>query len=93
MGFIAKQEATFDKYRFGVMCMMIMIQATWGSIAAYLSILNNIWLLVVIATLSAMLANAMFIAQAKAKVCLIGFWLSMVLSTIIIAINTVIFVV
>lgn len=91
MGFIAKQEVTFDKYRFGLMCVMIMIQATWGSIAAYLSILQNIWVLVVIATLSAMLTNAMFISQAKAKVCVTAFWLSIALSTVIIGINTVLF--
>lgn len=87
MGFITKQEETFDKYRFGIMSIMVMVQSSYLSLAAYLSILNDNWFFVSIAAVSSMGANAMFLAQAKARVCLIGFWLSMAIGTIIILVN------
>lgn len=83
MSFISKQEASFDKYRFGVMSLMIMTQSCLGSIAAYISVLNHNWVFVSIAVFAAMGSNAMFIAQAKARVCLIGFYISMALHSLI----------
>ena len=87
MNWIAKQEEAFDKYRFGAMTLMITIQSCVGGIAAYLCIIQDLWSLVGIAAFLAMGSNALFIAQAKAKLCLIGFYISMVFHTIFIIIG------
>lgn len=91
MGLFTRQELIFDKYRFGLMSVMIMIQSTYASIAAYMSIINGIWVLVGIHAVATMLSNAMFLAQAKPKICLIGFWASIILATIGIVVNAIIF--
>lgn len=87
MEWFIKQEEAFDKYRFGAMTMMITIQSCIGGVAAYLAIIHDLWSLVGIAAFLAMGSNAMFIAQQKASICIIGFYASVVINTIFIIIG------
>ena len=87
MEWLAKQEETFDKYRFGAMTMMITFQSCLGGIAAYLGVIHGLWAIVGISAFLAMGSNAMFIAQSKAKVCLIGFYLASIVHIIFIIIG------
>ncbi len=87
MNWIAKQEEAFDKYRFGAMTLMITLQSCVGGVAAYLSIIHDLWSLVGISAFLSMGSNALFIAQSKAKLCLVGFYLSMIVNTLFIIIG------
>ncbi|MBW7866689.1 MAG: hypothetical protein H3C31_00020 [Brumimicrobium sp.] len=83
MEWFVKQEATFEKYRFGLMIAMLLFQSCIGSIAAMYAINHEIWPLMSLSAALSMGSNAMFIAQAKANVCLITFYLSVVINSII----------
>lgn len=89
MEWFVKQEEAFDKYRFGAMTLMITIQSCIGGVAAYMAILHDLWSLVGIAAFLSMGSNAMFIAQAKANICIIGFYASVIINTIFIIIGLV----
>lgn len=80
MGWLAKQEATFEENRFGAMTIMITFQSCLGSIAAMLCIQNDLWLLVSVVAVLTMSSNAMFIAQADAKPCILTFYLSVIVN-------------
>jgi len=84
MGWLTKQEATFEKNRFGAMTIMITFQSCLGSVAAMLAIQNNQWAIVSIIAVLTMSSNSMFIAQADAKPCIITFYLSVIVNAAII---------
>lgn len=85
MGWLTKQEATFDKHRFGAMTAMLTFQSCLGSVAAMLCMQNDLWVVVSIIALLTMSSNSMFIAQAEPKICIITFYLSVIASAITIA--------
>lgn len=76
MSWLTKQESAFEENRFGAMTIMLTFQSCLGSVAAMLSIQNDVWALVSIIAVITMSSNAMFIAQADAKFCIITFYLS-----------------
>lgn len=78
-----KQQIYFDKYRFGIMIPLILLQSCVGSLAALMAIKFQLWSLVSLAAALSMASNAMFIAQAKASHCLITYYLSLGISTIV----------
>lgn len=86
MEWFAKQEAYYTKYRFGLMIAMILFQSCVGSLAALMAIKFDNWFLVSVAAALSMASNAMCIAQAKANVCLLTFYLSVVINSAIIAV-------
>lgn len=84
MGWLTKQEAKFEENRFGAMTVMLTFQSCLGSVAAMLAIQDGIWALVSVVAVLTMSSNAMFIAQAEAKPCIVTFYLSVVVNTLII---------
>ncbi len=78
-----RQAENFEKTRFGWMAMLITIQSCLGSVAC-MYILQGKASVVVLALCAAvtMGSNAIFIAQANAKTCLIGFYISLVLNSV-----------
>lgn len=85
MGWLLKQEATFERHRFGAMTVMLTFQSCLGSVAAMVCMQKDLWLFVGIIAFLTMASNAMFIAQAEAKPCILTFYLSVVASALIIA--------
>ena len=83
MGWLTKQEATFEENRFGAMTVMLTFQSCLGSVAAMLCIGNGMWGLVSLVAVLTMSSNSMFIAQADAKYCIITFYISVVINTAI----------
>lgn len=87
-GWLAKQEQSFEKARFGWMAMYITIQSCLGSIAAALLLENHASdILLSLCAVITMLSNSIFIAQASAKLCLLTFYASVVVNTILILMN------
>ncbi|PKR81118.1 hypothetical protein CW751_05920 [Brumimicrobium salinarum] len=82
MGWLTKQEANFEKNRFGAMTAMLTFQSCLGSVAAMLSMQNDLWALVSVIAVITMASNAMFIAQADAKTCIITFYISVALNAL-----------
>ena len=80
MSWLTKQEDIFEENRFGAMTIMLTFQSCLGSVAAMLSIQNDIWALVSIIAVITMSSNAMFIAQANAKYCIVTFCISVLLN-------------
>lgn len=85
MEWLAKQEATFEKHRFGAMTAMLTFQSCLGSVAAMLCMQNDLWLFVSVVAFLTMASNSMFIAQQSPKPCIITFYLSVVASALVIA--------
>ena len=83
-----RQVLSFEKARWGWMAMMITIQSCIGSIACMFISYNHghTALLATCAALS-MGSNALFIALAPARLCIIGFYLSVLVNTILILTN------
>lgn len=80
-----RQTAAFEESRFGLMTIYITIQSCLGSFACMYVLENNGPDLPLILTAAVtMWANAMFIAQASAKWCMIIFYLSILTNATII---------
>lgn len=88
LNWFAKQTQNFEKARFGWMAILITAQSCLGSVACGFILKNDasIVILCVCAAVT-MGCNALLIALAPPKVCLIGFYLSMILNTFFILIN------
>lgn len=82
------QAVNFENARFGWMAMLITIQSCLGSVACGFILKNDasIIMLCVCAGIT-MGANALLIALASPKVCLIGFYISLILNTFFILVN------
>lgn len=87
MNWIAKQEETFDRNRFGAMTMLLTLQSCLGGVAAALSIQNDLWFFVSLSATVSMASLAFFIAQTNAKSCLIMFYISMIVNTVLLFVN------
>jgi hypothetical protein len=83
-----RHAAAFEKARFGWMAMLITFQSCLGA-AACMYILKNDASVFVLATCAAvsMGSNALFIALAKAKVAMAGFYISVLVNTIFLIMN------
>lgn len=90
MRWLVKQERNFEKNRFGAMTVMLTFQSCWGSVAAMLAIQDDNWFLVSVVAVLTMSSNAMFIAQADAKPCILTFYLSVFVNAIIILLSLII---
>lgn len=87
-GWFTTQSRNFENYRFGWMTLFILLQSCLGSVACMFILQNNASD-VQLASCAAvtMGSNAMFIAQAPGKWCLLTFYLSILLNTIFILMN------
>ena len=81
------QVEQFERYRFGAMTMMITAQTCLAAVAAMLSIQNDNYFLVSVCSVFAMASNTAFIAQVNAKLCVTFFYLSIIVSAIVIPLN------
>lgn len=83
-----KRAARLENARFGILAMYNAIQSCVGSIAV-MKVLQNeagmLWL--AITTAMTMASNSVFIAQGTVKVCLILFYTSVLLNSLIIIFN------
>lgn len=79
-----KQEADFDRTRYGHMVLLLTFQSCLGSVACMYNLQNvdSLFLLIVSATIT-MWSNAMFIAQSQAKWSLLVFYASVIINTAI----------
>jgi hypothetical protein len=88
MKWFNKQAALFDQGRLGLMAILITLQSCVGSIACMYVLQNDaseVWLALCAAI--TMGANAVLIAQASAKLCLITLYLSLAVNTLLIVFN------
>jgi len=84
----SKQAQSFEDARFGWMAFMITAQSCLGSIACGYILQNHASIVMLgICAAITMGCNALLIALASPKVCLIGFYLSIVLNTFFILVN------
>lgn len=83
-----KQARSFESKRFGWMTILLTAQSCLGSIACGFILKNhaNLFMLSICAAMT-MGCNAMFIALAPPKVCLIVFYASAILNTLFIMLN------
>ncbi len=83
-----RQASKFEETRFGMMAMYIIIQSCIASIAAMYILQNDAHILFLCSTAAlAMASNAVFIAQASAKLCLALFYLSVLVNVLFILLN------
>lgn len=77
-----RQAENFEKSRFGWMAILITFQSCLGSVACmFISKADApVWMLATCAAVT-MGSNALFIGLAKPKVCLAGFYMSVILNT------------
>jgi hypothetical protein len=82
---LTKRAAKLEKSRFGILAMYNAMQSCVGSIAV-MKILQNDAGLFLLGTTTAltMVSNSVFIAQGSSKLCLLAFYLSIVVNNIII---------
>lgn len=82
------QAYKFEAARFWWMALYIIIQSCVSAFAAALILQNHadIWMLCTCAAI-AMASNAVFIAQGDKKLCLVVYYLSLIVNTIFILIN------
>ncbi|MBL7930492.1 MAG: hypothetical protein JNL60_01235 [Bacteroidia bacterium] len=83
-----KQAENFEKTRFGWMAILITFQSCLGSVACMFISQSeaSVWMLATCAAVT-MGSNALFIALAKPKVCLAGFYISVILNTAFLLLN------
>jgi len=83
-----KQALKFEEARFGWMTAYITIQSCLGSVAAGLILQNHASdIMLVIAAMTTMACNSVFIAQGPAKWCLSSFYLSVLINLILVLLN------
>jgi hypothetical protein len=88
MNWFNKQAVLFEQGRLGLMAILITLQSCVGSIACMYVLQNDaseVWLALCAAI--TMGANAVLIAQASAKTCLVTMYLSLIVNTLLIACN------
>ncbi len=80
-----KQADNFEKARFGWMAMLLTFQSCLGAVACmYISQAGASVVELAVCAAITMGSNALFIALAKPKVCLTGFYISVILNIIFI---------
>lgn len=82
------QERAFEKARFGWMAILLTIQSCLGAIACmFVSLDGSSITLLAIGAAVTMGSNALFIALASPRLCLFGFYLSIILNTALIIVT------
>ena len=82
-----KQANWFEVSRFGAMTLMMTFLSCYGSIGAMYSIKNQFYPGLILAAVVTMASNAAFIAQISPKLCLIFFYIGLVINTFVIVAN------
>jgi len=82
-----RQEIWFESSRFGAMTLMMTFLSCFGAIGAMYSIKNQFYLGLIVAGVITMASNVAFIAQISSRLCLLFFYLGLIIDAIIIVIN------
>jgi len=82
-----KQAYNFEQKRFALMTVYLTVQSCLGGIVAMSALQINNAPTLILASAITMGSNALLIAQAPAKWCIIAFYISIVSSAIMIGIN------
>ena len=83
-----KQMELFEKSRFGMMALMLTAQSIIGGVAAMFIMQNGMNVVeLCIVSMATMGANAVMIAQADSKTCLVSFYISNLISIAFIIAN------
>jgi len=79
-----RQAEQYESARFGWMAILLTFQSCLGAVACmYISEAKASVVLLAACAAITMGSNALFIAQASGKVCLFGFYVSVILNTIL----------
>lgn len=78
-----KQAAAFEFNRFALMAILITFQSCLGSVTAMLSLQQDNYFTLAVIAAATMGANAVFIAQGSAKMCLIFFYATLVINLVL----------
>lgn len=84
VGWFEKQASWFQVSRFGAMTLMMTFLTCYGSIAAMYSIMNKFYVGMALAAFVTLLSNIAFIAQISSKLCLMFFYIGLVINTLLI---------
>lgn len=87
MNFFILQAQRFEESRFAAMAILITLQSCLASIAAMFSLQTENTVFLSLAAMTTMGSNALFIAQASAKACIIAFYLCILVNGLIILTN------
>lgn len=82
-----KQAMNFEEKRFALMTIYLTVQSCLGGIVAMTALQIDNAPTLIIASAITMGSNALLIAQAPAKWCVIAFYLSIISSALMIAVN------
>lgn len=80
MSWLAKQEGYYENGRIGHLVVMLTSQSCLGAVSGYLSIINDNMTLACIGLTLCFASNAIFLANMKPKVAILGFLASVVYS-------------
>lgn len=82
-----RQANWFEVSRFGAMTLMMTFLSCFGSIGAMYSIENHFYPGLIVCAIVTMASNAAFIAQISAKLCLIFFYVGLILNAAVMVAN------
>jgi len=82
-----KQEIWFESSRFGAMTLMMTFLSCFGAVGAMYSIKNQFYFGLILAGVITMASNVAFIAQISSRLCLLFFYLGLIVDAIVIVAN------
>jgi len=82
-----KQELWFETSRFGAMTFMMTFLSCFGAVGAMYSIKNQFYLGLIMAAIVTMSSSVAFIAQISSRLCLLFFYIGLLINALIIVIN------
>lgn len=87
-GWLTRQAEVYDRYRFGLLPILITLQSCVGSFACMYILKNDMGdVMLTLCAAITMGCNALFIAQAGAKLCLTGLYISLLINALLIAVS------
>ncbi len=87
-GWLTRQAEVYDRYRFGLLPILITLQSCLGSIACMYVLKGDMGeVMLAFCAAITMGCNALFIAQAGAKLSLIGLYISLLINTLLIVVS------
>lgn len=83
MSWLENKVKSFENTRFGSMSWMIIVQCCAAGIAGSMALVHDNLIGIIVAAVLAMGVNTLFIAQTPGKWCIIGFYTSVLYSTLL----------
>jgi len=82
-----KQEIWFETSRFGAMTLMMTFLSCFGAVGAMYSIKNQFYFGLILAGVITMASNVAFIAQISPRLCLLFFYIGLIIDALVIVAN------